>query len=511
MAGIDLSAPMKRNIPNRPNQDPNGGQPEKKMLPIEAKMGEYNEAGDMFKIKLSFFDFKNDADKVNQIAPDVFQVSIDKRRISWITIPTDKLSEFPNVLGKLKEVLTTSGNYIETSINNTIDKLGYLITETPTAEEKGAQEETIAKNWKELLSTLSDPETRKKFLKFQTTFICNTKYKESALSSKNAAIVLATNPMATFVTDKQTWFKDYNRTVNHGAPYVIINKVENIIDIEILNTLPMVQAAGGWNALVKKSGGASYGEAWTAIKESRKTALFYRKYGKSTTWAEKVYDVRDTQLISGKPDNFLEIAGLINNITGELNQPAKDEVEKERLEKGEEPVNLEEPKQGLSDDKELTAFKDFIFKLCKREKIQVFENDNIQDTIANAVYKYGYHVASEKYNLLRPEAQDSFAAALCYSIANAYNLQSSIVSKSINIFERLTDEEAGKMIRNSFEEFKKLSAFRMNEAMNKLDSISFDEYARALMDLRKGNKSKEMVAVKESFDKILDRINNVPR
>lgn len=511
MAGIDFNAPLKREIPNRPNQNPDGGQPEKKLLPIEAKMGEYNEAGDLFRIRLSFFDFKNDGDKVNQIAPDVFQVSIDKRRMSWITIPVDKISEFPNVLGKLKEVLISSGNYIETSINNTIEKLGYIITETPTAGEKNAQEETIAKNWKELLSTLSDPETRKKFLKFQTTFICTTRFKAAALSKNNAAIVLASYPMATFVTDRQTWLEKFNRTIKPNAPFVIINKVENIIDVDILNTLDIVKAAGGWNALVKKSGGSAYGDAYAAIKESRQTPLFYRKYGKSTTWSEKVYDLRDTQLIPGRPDNFLEIPGLIDNITGELNQPAKDEVEQDRIANGEEPINLEEPKQGLTNEKELVAFKDFIFTLCKREKIQVFENDNIQDTIANAVYKYGYHVAAEKYNLLREEAKNSFAAALCYSIANAYNLQSSIVSKSINIFERLTDEEAGKMIRNSFEEFRRLSSFHMNEARNTLDSISFDEYARALMDLRKGNKSKEMVAVKESFDKILNRINNVPK
>lgn len=473
------------------------GAPQDDRWSLNAKFAQYTDKGNLV-FKLSGFKYE-DIEKVNKIKPDVFKILKNEKTgsICLIVKPT-ALEDFKNILPTLVDELRKFNHYNDKSLDEFEEKILSIIEKTPTQEELAANEKTVISNWKQLLETLNDPETKKKFLAFQTTYICQNSFSDAALSPSNVVEVRLADPQASFVTDAATWKNRFNRVVTPGSPFVIITKPEQSIPpIKLLEADPVVRGKGGWNKLCKDSGGPWYGEAWAAIKRVR-----IKNNLRTTYYKSKVYDVRFTQPIDPNNDPFLKVANLVNNLTGELNQVAKEMMMKNAALTGQEKPDFEAKKEGLQTSDELMKYKQYILAKCKSKKIDIPEVGSDNEIIASAIYAYAYKIA-EEYNVLSPKAKGAFASAVLYSVAYSIGLESSKVSQAADIFGKISPEEGEELIQKTFEIYKQLATHQVNESMGN-GIMSFEQY-HELMSKLLPNKD----TIKQRFDEMNDRLNNV--
>lgn len=479
-----------------PKKTSNGSTSTNDKWNLTIKSAKYSKNGDLG-FKLSGFKY-DDISGINKVNPEVFFVKQSISKATWLWIKNGKFDEFIADTSALEDFLKNTNNYQDASISSFCEKIENYASSTPTEEEIASNNKIIATNWRELLDTMNDPEVRKRFLLFQTTYTCMSVLKDAVLSPANVTQVLMADPQATFVTDKNTWETKFLRKVNPGAPHVIITKVENTLPpFNLLNKDPEVQKAGGWNELVKQSGGCWFGAAYAAIKRVRLTNNLKASFYKS-----KVYDVRFTTPIDPNKDPFMKVANLVNNLTGEINDAAKAMLDNESAKNGVEPMNYDAKREGITNNEELTAFKEFILKKCKMSGINVSTVGSDEDIIANAVYAYAYDKA-EQLNKLHDNAKSAFANAICFAIASTFNINSSKIASCVNFFQNLTPEDAETIAMDSFETYKTLANFSLRESAEITPHImSFDEYANLLI-----SKSKNRKNVKKDFDDMITRMN----
>lgn len=478
---------------------------------ISIKNAKYSKSGGQIGLKLKSFNFK-DFKAINQVNPNLFFVkdstekTLDKKYNEvYLWIKLDRIDEFFQELPKLEAFLESTNHYSEGSIKDFGNKIKKFIDNTPTPAEVEANDKNIANNWRELLETMQNPEVQKRFLAFQTSYVCalNDDLKDLILSPGNIISVLTADPQASFVTDRNTWETKYGHRIKDNAPFVIITKPENSIPPQRqLESDPIVRANGGWNALVRKSGGPWYGAAFAAIKRVNV------KYGNQTKYYQtKVYDVRFTEPFDPAHDKFLEVVNLINNLTGELNDIAKKAYIDTAIANGEQAPDVNKKKVGLEGDAELQAFKKFILNKCKSLKVQVPEVGSDEDIITNAIYAYAYQYA-ESLNMLTDKVRQAFANAVCFAVASTYNIQSNKVSSAANYFSKLNQDEAESMITASFGLYKQLASFSVRRESIETDPhiMSFDEYRDLIL-----SKTKNKSTMKSKFDNIMSRMDNSPR
>lgn len=469
---------------------------------LNVKFAKYTQNG-YLAFKLSGFKWE-DEPKINKVAPDVFIVKKNEKTNSMgLIVKADKIEDFKNVLPTLVDELRKLNHYTDASLDSFAEKIEATIEKTPTQAEIDANNTAIITNWKQLLQSLNDPETKKRFLAFQTTYTCENSFADAVLSPNNVIEVQMADPQASFVTDAATWRNRFNRIVLPGAQSVIIKKPEQTIPPEnLLNSDPVVMKNGGWKALCKKSGGPWYGEAWAAIKRVR-----IKNNLRTTYYEAKVYDVRFTKPIDPNDDPFMQVANLVNNLTGELNQVAQEIMKKDAILKGEEAPDFENKKEGIQSNEELLKYKEFILKKCKSEKVQVQTIGSDEDIIANAIYTYAYKIA-ESYNVLSPQGRSAFASAVLYSVASTINLNSSKVSQSVHIFDKLSPEEGEELAQKTFEVYKKLAGVQVGALSESTELneglMSFEEYRSMIMGLLPNRDN-----IKRKFDEINERLNRV--
>jgi hypothetical protein len=338
----------------------------------------------------------------------------------------------------------------------------------------------------------------KKFLIFQTTYVCQTSISDAILSPNNIASVLAADPQASFVTDKQTWRKRFKRNVDDNAPFVIIIKTDNSLPMKLINNDPVVIKAGGWNALCEKSGGMYYGEAYAAIKRAKRNPSYKPLYYKS-----KVYDVRFTTPIDPNDDPFMQVPNLVNNLTGEINNIAKQIFQKDDFEIGVK-KDYDAKKEGLVSN-ELESYKEFILKKCKYKNINIPDVGDINDIIYKGIYEYSYKIA-EDYNFLHPKNKEIFASAVAISVASTMNIQSKNIPHAFQVFSSLNKEDAENIIMSTFKVYKSLVNFRINESINEngVNVMNFDEYRKNLMKLFSQSLKESF---QNKFKNLIERMN----
>ena len=489
---------------------------------LSPTISNYDENGNLT-LKLSIFR-KEDVPVINQVHPDAFQI-VPKTKpgikfpFYYVVIPKDKINTISSIEDDIKNALKSTQHYTDVSIDKFFSGIEELVSSTPTPEEDEANNRKIAQNWRELMEQLNDPETRKKFLNFQTTALCKSQFSTAALSRNNVSMVLAADPMATFVTSEYSWEKTFNRKVLPNSPFVIINKVESKLPMEILKKDDDVIRAGGWQQLVKLSGGIDKGRAWAARKRAMNDPE-YNNFKKSLDFRkEKVYDVRFTELIDPsrandeKYDVFLKVAGLINNLTGEINEPAKQVLRQDSIDRGEALQDYDAKKIGLEGDEELNAFKDFLIKKCKTVKVNVLETGSIQDTIADAAYAYAYKKA-EQYNKLNDQARKEFAATICLGVAATFGIESQKVAQSAHLMDSLKQEDREEITMASFKEFQALTNFSIREAAEDMENgISQEEYLamvnQEIAKYRNKKKKEVMESFTRNFHSLVERMDNL--
>ena len=489
-------------------QQPNNGSianPQDNAWALSVKFARYTEKGNIA-FKLSGFHWE-DEERINQLGRGVYSLVVNKDKKSvYLVISPNKIDEFKQLLPTLQAELKKNGKYTDKSIADFGYNIEDALDKTPTPEEVEANQKVVISNWKDLLQALKDPETRKKFLKFQESYVCETTFGSARLSPRNVSEILMKDPQASFVTDEHTWLKNFGHRVKPGSPFIIITKGDSPTPSEkIMNTVPAVAAEGGWKQFKKNhwdDNNKRYdGAYWGAIKKAKKDNNLWADY-----YPTKVYDVRFTEPIDPNNDPFIQVADLVNNLTGELNNAAKEKVRKDAIAQGLESPDVEAKREGITTSEELEQYKEFILKKCRMNKITVVEVGSTEDIIADAIYAYAYNQA-EKFNVLSPNAKAGFANAVLYSVASTINLQSSKVYNSVNAFDNLRDDERQDVIQKTYEVYRTLASVELREGVIKESFghiMSFKEYVQ---NLEKIYPNKENI--KRRFDAINERLNNV--
>ena len=478
----------------------------------------------------------NDSDisTLNNLYPDIFQVKTIQGYINTIIVKGDKIDDFENIIDSLKDEFVKLG-YKPVSVGGAITAIIKSISNTPTQAEIDKNNTTIANNWKELLTKLQDPETRKRLLTFQTKYIASIPELEHLkLSRANITDVLSSDPLASFVTSADYWEKYFDRKVIPNAQYIIITKPEENIDWSSLyNDSAIVKMGKGngyanWKEFVKQNGGPYAPIVFNLKKKYNKAKHFYKT---------KVVDVRFTRPIDPSNDKFMKIINLANNLTGELNSVAKEALKKSGVSD-----DVDAKKVGIEDNADLIKYKDFIIGKCKARKINVSEHGDINDVIANAIFEYSKSVAVD-LNMLSPKKQNAFACGVCYSVATSFNIQSSRVASYVQFFKQLTQDEASELSMDVYNTYKTLTNIsQLNESvMNKMHIMSFEELRNSLINLAQGEKENlhegfggkyhimsfdelhnnlvslasgdkpTISEVKDKFNNFMERMNNVPK
>lgn len=434
---------------------------------------------------------------LNKMAPDVFSI-VRKKDLDYIEIQPGKLDAFKQLLPNVLNFLAGTNHYKDTSLNAFADKLDDVLERTPTKDEIDANTKVVVKNWRELLDKLKDPETRKKFLMFQTTYTCHNLLSGYAiLSPGNISEVLMKDPKASFVTDAPTWFNKFDRTIikGHEGDFILITKPDaKFPATKDLDTF--LASAGypqGYWALANNPDTASI--AYAAVKQVTKDKNLARGF-----YSTKVYDVRFTKPRDPNNDKFVKLANLINNLTGELNDAAKAQITAKAQAEGKPVPDFDAKKVGIEDNEGLLKYKKILLAKCKAEGIKIAEVGSTQDIIANAIYAYA-EKSAEKLNVLKPENKAYFASAILYSIAMMYGINTPKVANCANTFSKLGDDEKEEVIQKAFPILRSLR-FGLDERLG--DDITFQEFHDMLMALKPTKET-----IKKQFDEINERLNKV--
>jgi hypothetical protein len=377
-----------------------------------------------------------------------------------------------------------------------------ILEDTPSNEELAQQEKTMVSTWRDMLKMFQDPEVRKRFLAFQTSFIEDTEYKSMVLSPDNVSTVLSVDPLATFVTNRTFWEKYFKRNVIPGSPSIVINRCYGYLPDSVLSKDPDVIAAGGWKTILQRSGGSRRNApAYGWLKRVSNKHPYYFDYHK-----ERVFDVRYTTPIDPNNDQFMKVANLVNNLTGELNDVAK-RIAMENDKNNGVFKDYDKKRQGLETNEQLEKYKEFILNKCKVLKIDVFENGDIQNVIASAVYAYAFKMA-ESYNIISDGNKDLFASAVCLGISNAFNIDSAKTQTCAKKIFNLSDKKQEDIIYQSYTVFKTLNSYKIAEAEGE---ITREEYFNMVMDMVRKNQNK----LKESFvrtcNSLTERMDILPK
>lgn len=473
---------------------------------FSAKWGKYNE-NDELEIRLGAFK-SEDINVINQVAPDVFyvkaiQIKLAKYPSYSIFVKKGQVGKFEGMLDTLQTALENTQHY--SKVKEGIGTIQDIIEDTPSNEELAQQEKTMVTSWRDMLKMFQDPEVRKRFLAFQTTFIRETEFSKAVLSRDNVLQILSVDPQATFVTQAYVWRNTFKRTIQQGAPSIIYTKVDIDIPQNILDKDPEVIRRGGWKEVIKQSGGKKTNyPAWgiqnrIAKEPGHSHFMTFRKV--------KGYDVRWTIPPTNPNDDvFVNAVNLVNNLTGELNDYAKQILQQEDVKSGNAPREFKKI-EGLANDELLTRFKDFTFKKCKTEKVNVTETGNLPSDIANGVYAYS-HKRAESQNILKDDERNIFASAVVAGVGLTFNIDCDKVKQCGRVISGLNDQKLMDIVDKSFHTFQEFNNFKIQEADS---NISKSEYFNLLKTLQNEGVNSLQESFLRNFNSLSERMNNVPR
>lgn len=470
-----------------------------------ATFGKMSNNDSLFVISISGINF-NDITELNSVSDGSFQFMLKNNndgKSLFLVVKANMLDNFLNTIPSIEQKMNELEHYNTESLNAFFVKVKDIIEQTPTAKDKEKNTENINKTWKDLLQTLKDPKVREKFLLLQTTPTFAKLFNESnlILSPNNVRRVLLSDPQATFVTNIVTWRNTFNREVIDTSQFVMIKRVDNnAISSKVMDRLPEVKAQGGWRTLCKKyHNNLDCGVLYGLIKKARKTfnlgELFYES---------KVYDVRNTRLIPGMEDKFLTVPGLVNNLSGEINQGAMALKTKEYEEKNEPMPDLNAKTDGVSERK-LTIFKNNLMKMCETKGLKVIDLGNDADTILECAYQYALN-ASSALNILKDSNKQQFAASLALVVAHSLGIDSQLMRKYMNYIPSIHNEESlndlSTKIHGVYMQIMTQKSDVNESTINEAKLMSSEDIANLLKHLQKQS-------VKESKDRVINLINRL--
>lgn len=285
-------------------------------------------------------------------------------------------------LSALQSILYNTNDYDVDDIEHLEDeiyaKFGNAFTSQDKVNDYKQNKQKAIDIWKDYLKRLDDPEVRKQIEMFSALPIGNKKYGH-LLSTKNAMLIRATNQNASFILPI-SWWRKLNRGVKKGAKrYVIYIPVDgtNASDLKLISD---VIEEMGW-------GKTPYDELPPQVR--REVDIKTNNLSANAFRPVYEYDYSDTYLFKGAEDIFNNTVGLRNNLTGELNQLAKDDIAKTSNIKVDEIMANRTKKAN-----------DFMVEFCNKNNIKFNASDNISINLVNAL-KSKYSQDARDIDILR--------------------------------------------------------------------------------------------------------------
>lgn len=260
---------------------------------------------------------------------------------------------------------------------------------------KIAQESMISL-WKKYLSTINDPVTMEQIKLYARVYRANNVY-GAVLSIRNANLIRAVDPTATFVTTAGQWEKLFGRGVHYGAkplPYYIWSPSSKASEKDI----ELAKQDTNWEETKTSDLSAQVLRALEIKASDGKNGLTIRKIG---------YDVKDTYLLNGQEENkWKDQIGLLNNLNGELNAHAQQHYNDNILKYSEETKNIE----GYG-EMELRTKKviEYMEANAADLGISVSKSTDPNNKLADMVYEYCMNKVVEKANILNSANANVFA------------------------------------------------------------------------------------------------------
>ena len=332
-----------------------------------------------------------------------------------IRVNIDMKDEIPSVTAKLEDAIKQVGEYSDASVETVCNQIFDAVDSVATSSDIANAQTKSIENWKDMLEKLEDPEIRKRLLKYQTTNDYARAYGH-ILSAGNVQDVLDQFPTASFVAERSTWLKQFNRTVMPNAQRIVVTKpIQSQPSMADLNAAAVTAGYASFKDAKEQTGDATQvmGEIVNLAKlAQKKTATFIKTV---------MYDVSQTIPPSDpSKDIWTNSIGLADNITGSLNTHAQsfdDKISGGAAKAAKEANQAEISKAKMA---KWQSRRNALMMICKRKNIDVsgLKNLDDQEFIAQATYFYAQTLIPN-YGIVRQEDINKVAAmcaaTMCYS------------------------------------------------------------------------------------------------
>lgn len=306
-------------------------------------------------------------------------------------------------LNSIQAVLYKSGKYDNNEIAHLEDQIGSSFGSADTEQNKQLMtnaDESAMDMWNRYLNTINDKDTMDALLKYKRMY--NDQGLDSVLgivlSVKNVDLIRSVNPDATFVTTKGNWEKMFGRGVIRNAkkcPYWV--------------WIPSNSSDTAFKAAQDNS-------IWKGQERSELPPQVERELEKlaqaeNNNGFLKIsigYDVADTYLLDGaKEDKFNTTVGRANNLTGELNQAAKDLVAKNAADAATQ--QQQQPTGQTEDEKRTEMAADYMRTNADTLGITAKNSGDANRDLADMVYDYCLKKATTKAGILQSTNSSTYA------------------------------------------------------------------------------------------------------
>ena len=351
------------------------------------------------------------ADAINSSVPKhVMDAQVDGNKV-LLRVNISAKNEIPTVINKMCAGIKQLNDYDEAHVEGICDRFFNFIDTVATGEDLENAKKRSISTWKEMLEKLNDPDVRKRLLKYQMSNDYARQY-GNVLSPGNVKRVLDQFPSASFVVERSTWERVFNRTIMPNAQRIVVQKP--------LNSYPSRKEL---DMAAQKCGFANYLEAKSKTKNATQVM------NKIKIEADRIcthfipvvmYDVSQTIPPSDPTkDVWTNEIGLLDNISGALNQKAQEFDDtmgtsmKATADTNKDIINRTYENQWKYRRAQLQNF-------CAKKGIDlnVIQNEDDANFVAKATYLYAKSVMPS-YGIIKEDEINKLAvmcaAAMCIS------------------------------------------------------------------------------------------------
>lgn len=375
--------------------------------------------------------------------------------------------------------------------------------------------------WKKYLSTIHDPVTMEQIKLYSRVYRANNVY-GAILSIKNANLIRAVDPTATFVTTAGEWERRFGRGVKRGAkplPYYTWSPSNKASDKDI----EQAKQDTNWEDTKTSDLSAQVLRALEIKASDGKNGFIVKRIG---------YDVKDTYLLNGKRDNtdtWTDQIGLLNNLNGELNAHAQQHYNDNMMKHSEETKNIEGYDEMSLRTKKVVEYME---ENAANLGISVSKSTDLNNKLADMVYEYCMNKVVEKANVLNSANANIFAenatkialtlTKLAWPAMKRFNRtyeydEKEVLSLMNIVFNLVKIMEEHSVISEGIVDWlknkaaflkiflKTLKQIGCKVVKNKTESENMDQNEEQNTEIQN-----EAKMVKENFFNMLNRMNEVP-